>query len=220
LLLNIDACRFVACALVSGLTAACAGVPPLDDAEVTELALASPADLSRYRAAKDYYYRAILTKGLPPITIVQPDWPTLHVTFQSQRQLFNPLEAGPRLAVIYLCGERDQEWGVYGFRSAKILWRDRFVDQEASKQIAAQLKTEPKLQEYEVFFSYSYWDSLEAREEGDPITLLPLPDDLCLSLHKLNYPFAPSTGEPLRIGKEAVNEAVGDLPRPLLVPVP
>lgn len=207
--------RFAAAGLALALVGACAGTPSLDDAEVTALTLATPAEISRFEAAKDLH---LSPSGLPPLTVIAPDWPTLRLAFQSQRQLFNPLEAGRASALVYPCTADGRDRDPYGLGSKFVLWRGRVVDQPASQKIADLLASEPTPQEYVVFFDYKYWDAQEQRDQDDPMTLLPLQNDLCVSLHKPRYPFAPSIGKPLRIGKESVNEAVGDLPRRIPAP--
>lgn len=207
--------RFAAAGLALFFVGACAGTPSLDDAEVTALTLATPAEISSFEAAKDLH---LSPSGLPSLTVIAPDWPTLRLAFQSQRQLFNPLEAGRASALVYPCTADGRDRDPYGLGSEFVLWRGRVVDQQASQKIADLLASEPTPQEYVVFFDYRYWDVQQQRDEGDPITLLPLQDDLCLSLHKPRYPFAPSVGEPLRISKDSVNTAVGDLPRSIPAP--
>ncbi len=207
--------RFAAAGLALALVGACAGTPSLNNAEVTALTLATPAELSRFEAAKDLYHRPF---ALPPVTVIAPDWPTLRLAFQSQRQLFNPLEAGRGSALVYPCLADHRDRDPYGLASQFVLWRGRVVDQQASQEIADLLASDSAPQEYVVFFDYRYWDVREPRDQDDPITLLPLQDDLCVSLHKARYPFAPSVGKPLRIAKDSVNEAVGDLPRRIPVP--
>jgi hypothetical protein len=204
--------------LLTTLVSGCAGVPPLQEAELAEVALATPEDLSRFKAAQNSYYRAAYPRGLPEITVLQPAWPTVRIAFRSSQQLFNPREAGIRHAVVYPCGDQDRAWDSGGLGSEPILWRNRFVDKAQSERIAGQLATEPGPQEYEVFIRYDNWDRSEVRAPGDPITLIPMQEDLCLSLQKLNYPFAPGIGEPLRVGKNLINRAVGELPISLPFP--
>lgn len=212
------ATRLVWAVVLTVLASGCAGAPPLTDAELTSVSLASDEDLSRFETAKNSYYRTAYPRGLPSVTVLQPDWPVVRIVFQSQRQLFNPLEAGMRHAVVYPCVDRNRDWDAGGLGSQPILWRNSIVDRNASERIAEQLATGPAPQEYEVFVRYDNWDRSEVRAAGDPVTLVPLQDDVCLSLQKLNYPFAPDIGDPLRISKDLVNRAVGKLPRSLPVP--
>jgi len=217
-MLKALAARVVCTALLTSFITGCAGVPPLREAELAEVSLATSEDLSRFQTAKDTYYRAAYPGGLPELTVLQPAWPIVRIAFRSSQQLFSPLEAGKRHAVVYSCGDRDRDWDSGGLGSVPILWRNEVVDKAQSEQIAGQLATAPGPQEYEVFIRYDNWDRSEVRAPGDPVTLIPLQEDLCLSLQKLNYPFAPGIGEPLRISKNLINRAVGELPISLPIP--
>lgn len=193
-------------------------MPPLTDVTLTQVASATEAEVLRLQAAQNFYTEQQKPRVRLRVKIVQPDWPWLWVTFESTHQLFNPLEAGQRFAVIYFCSLAGPDLEVRRLRPEKILWRGRIVGQEVAREIAEELRTNPGPQEYKVFFRYDNWDRSEAREGEDPITLVPIREDLCLSLKKENYPFSPSIGNPLRINKDLVNAAVGELPRTLAVP--
>jgi hypothetical protein len=212
------AIKAVCGALLASVVANCAGVPTLSQAELAQVGLATPDEEARLQAAKDAYRDEQKPRIRLKVTVIQPDWPILWVTFRSAQQLFNPLEAGERYASVYLCSLRDEEVNARRLARESILWRDRIVGQKAARQIAEELRAGAAPQEYKVFFRYMNWDRTAPRQNGDPITLVSLEEDLCLSLKKINDPFAPSIGEPLRIDKEAVNAAVGTLPRSLPVP--
>ncbi len=249
------ALRAVASALLVSLAAGCAGVAPLDDAELTGLALASSEDLARYDKAKerraretfgsasfsdgrgntiasfgaDEYdeYQAYLRDhpekdpylGLKTaLQKAMPAWPTISLTFQSTRALFDTGEASFLTVAFFLCDEESGERRLYGFGMPDVMWRDRFVGEELAQEIEEAQRSEAQPQEYEVFFDYVHWNQEEHLQEGAPAKLLPLPGDLCLALDRPNYPFPSRVGRPLRTDKNVVNEALAPLPRPLSIP--
>lgn len=186
---------------------------PLDDAELVEIALASSEDIARHQAALDLRF----PENLPPLVLVKPEWPTLRLSFRSERPLFDPSDLVPT-ADLYLCDEEGEERHLYGFGMPGIVWQNRFVNPRNVQAINAALEAGAKPQKYEVFFDYAYWDQEERPGKTDPVKLLPLPSDLCLALYRSHHPFGSSVGRPLRISKEAVNNAVGGLPRSLSIP--
>jgi hypothetical protein len=212
------AARTIYCALSAALVASCAGVPPLADVKLTQVSSADQTEVQRVESAQNLYTEQQKPRVRLHLKIIQPDWPWLWVTFESTRQIFNPLEAGQRYAAVYLCSLAGPDLEVRRLGWQKILWRGKIVGQEAAREIAEELKTNPGPQEYKVYFRYQNWDRDEPREEEDPITLVPLQEDLCLSLKRSSDPFPPSIGEPLRISKDEINAAVGELPRSLAVP--
>ena len=204
-----------------------------EDFIVTEFSLASSADQARYWAAMDRWHFALFPELPLPSVTMGKYLPMLRLSFQAKGQLFDPKVPGLHSAALYLCSGPDPKWALEGVHVANILWQGRLLDQEASQQIAEQLSDVRGPQEYEIFFTYAYWDPSADREKKDQATLLPIPDDICLQLQQPDEYAAPSsfyaissTGELfsavglLRISKEAVNEAVGGLPRPVAVPAP
>lgn len=209
--------RLIAGALLTGFLSGFGGVTSSGDIEVTGFNLASSADLSRYWAAMDRWHRALFPELPPPSEMMIHYLPILRIAIQSERLWFDPRQSGPRSASVYICNAWDQKWGHQGIIGANLLWRDKLVDQEVAQEIADQLAAGP--QEYELFFLYSYWDVSAPRVKEDHIELLPLSDDICLTLQNSRIYSITSTGELLRavellrISKEAINAAVGDLPR-------
>jgi hypothetical protein len=98
------------------------------------------------------------------------------------------------------------------------MWGGQFVNRERAQEIEKMLESGAPPQIYEVFFLYVYSDRSRAGEKGQPVVLLPLPDDLCVALYQSNYPFPSSMGRPLRISKDAINAAARPVPRQLPVP--
>lgn len=144
----------------------------------------------------------------------------MRLVFQTDRTLFDSHNAGESLSVaFYLCSSApstDQLWG-FGSESLGVMWNGRVVTSEIAKDIAGAVAAKPQPQRYEIFFSYVYWDRPRTWSMGEPVTLLPLPEDLCLAMYRLRMPFPSTFGRPMRISKSLVNAAVGPLPRPLPV---
>ena len=113
--------------------------------------------------------------------------------------------------LFYLCGADNNEGRLW--LTGEIMWHGRVVTLESAREIEKSLENEPRAQEYEIYFGYAYWDRQQARTKGQPITLLPLADDLCVALQRWNYPLPSSVGRPMRVGKELINKTVGPLPR-------
>ena len=197
-----------------------------EDIEVTGFNLASSEELSRYWASMDRWHYALFPDMPLPSAMMARVFPMLRLSFQSKLQLFDPPEQGPQSAKTYLCGGPDRIWGINGTFFGHVLWQGRFIDQEVSQQIAEQLKTSSEPQEYEVFFEYVYADPTAVREKENHAKLLPLTDDICLTFQKSPVYTFYNTGEIfsavglLRIAKETVHDAVGDLPRLLEIPGP
>lgn len=243
---------FAVLAFVAAALQACASAPPLDDASLVEIALASPEDMSRLESAWDIAKRETFTGvGFPDgrggsVSFSaseydeylaykeqhpefktstswkrdMPDWPVIRLEFQSSRVLFDPDSSSMPHIVFHRCGPTlDAERRLYGFGGYDVMWRDRLLVayQSAPRDAKAALEAEGRPQNYEVFFRYTYWNSEEVREAGGPVTLLPLPDDLCVSLERGHYAALSAVGEPLRIPREKVNDLVGPVPR-LLFP--
>lgn len=97
----------------------------------------------------------------------------------------------------------------------EVMWRGHFVTPERAREIESLIETKVRPQTYEVFFSYVYWERNQGHQSSALVTLQPLPADLCVAMHRWNYPLPSSVGHALRIDKEMVNAAVGPLPRPL-----
>jgi hypothetical protein len=143
----------------------------------------------------------------------EPKWPMLRLSFQSRRLLADPDASSMPEVLFYLCGPNDNKGRLRGFGMPEIMWHDRLVTSEGAQQIQKSLKVETRPQTYEIFFDYVYWDRGQSYQAGQPVALLPLPDDLCVALHKWNYPLPSSVGHPLRVSKDLINNAVGPLPR-------
>lgn len=229
----------VGCAMLIGIILGLTAVTPLnakayssnevdvassEDIKVTGFGLASPEDQARYWAAMDRWHHALFPNMPLPSDMMARMFPILRLSFQSKRQLFDTVEEGPRSGRFYLCEGLDRRWGLDGDTIGNTLWQDKLVDQQVSQQIADQLQTTPGPQEYEIFFEYAYWDPTAVREKEGHFKLLPIPDDICLTFEDPPFYAVSGTGETfsllglLRIYKEAVIEAVGDLPRFLAVP--
>jgi hypothetical protein len=223
--------------------AACAAVPSLDDAKLVEVTRASTDDMARnakavevrsreefggasfsdgkghvvaaFSASEFGAYQAYLRNHPDSVPSfhheLTPSWPVLRMAFQSSRVLFDPDASSMPTVVFRFCGS---DGNLPGFRMQQVMWRGGFITPERAQEIDNLIKTGAIPQTYEVFFEYAYWDHKQS-QRGAPVTLLPLPDDLCIAMHRWNYPLPASVGHPLRISKEMVNAAVGPLPRPL-----
>ena len=239
-------CGALASVLIAITVVGCASVVPLDDAELIEVKLATTDDLTRYAQAREIRsreefagasfsdgkghvlasfspseydrYLAYVREHPDPLRFIHAadlepkQWPVVRVAFKSSRVLFDP-DASSIRARLLLCGSNDEK-GLGGMRD--VIWRDRFITPERARQIEKSLKDEGRPQTYKIFFDYVYWDRGQSRQEGQPVTILPLPDDLCVALHRWNYPLPSSVGRPLRISKDVINAAVGPLPRQAL----
>ena len=246
----ITASRRIACALLVILAAGCASPPSLDHAELKEVTLASPDDLTRLNRAQELWeresfgyvsfsdgrgnilasfegeeeyddYLAYLRKqGKSTPTEVRewrqrkgPHWPQMRITFQSTHSLF---EQPVWFIEFYNCGKTDDfwEWDSLHFGNPKIMWRNRIVDTEVSREIEEILETGGKPQTYEMFFKYVHSNREDYLRNGTPPVLLPLSDDLCISFTIRDILLGVGVGRPFRIDGNLVNAAVGDLPRP------
>ncbi len=141
----------------------------------------------------------------------------MRLTFRSNHQLIDESDLSPSVD-FYLCDKKAEDWEIIGIWYPRIMWKNKIVYPPVSNEITNTLKTGSTPQEYEVFFAYVYWDYEGYNSGKVQRMLLPLPSDLCVSLFDWNYPFGPNVGRPLRISKDFVNEAVGDLPRPIPAP--
>lgn len=148
------------------------------------------------------------------------EWPVGRISFRSRRVLIDPRSASGPAVIFSLCDAVKDERQLYGFGMSNIMWNSKFVGRERALQIEQALQTDTQPQDYEVFFRYVYWDGMgkSVLRKDDPITLLPLPGDLCLALYVWNHPLPSSVGRPLRIDKVVVNEGLGPLPRQLTAP--
>ncbi len=176
--------------------------------------------LVQFSAAEYDEYLDYLREDRPEDPVLKPrtypyEWPVVRVAFQSPRILFDP-NAGPMPSLFfYLCDSDGDSGRLWGFRDSDVMWNGRIVTSERALEIKSLLEAKAEPQEYEVFLRYVFWDLEQAPREGQPITLLPLPDDLCIALQRSNYPLPSSEGRPMRISRNAINTAVGPLPRPL-----
>lgn len=207
--------HMTALAAIAVLVGGCATAAPLDDAQLTSIALASPDDLERYERARTSDLLA--SNRLSLLHDSPPDWPTIKLSFRSSRILFVSSDTWPR-ADAYVCDEIGDQWHLPGFGQPRVMWQGRLVNPAVAEEIAAVLQAEETPQEYEIFFSYAHYRRNDEARRAGSVTLSPLPGDLCLSLVRSNYPFPQSVGRPLRIDKDRVTEAVGDLPRQFPVP--
>lgn len=229
--------RPVGCALLVSIVLGLADVTPLnakvysstgfassEGLKVTGFSLASADDQARYWAAMDRWHFALFPDMPLPSVMMTRMFPLLRLSFESKHQLFDTVEETPRSAGLYLCNGLDERWGLDGDLIGNTLWQGKLVDQRVSQEIADQLKTTPGPQEYEIFFDYAYWDPTAVREKEGHFKLLPISDDICLTFEDPPFYAISGTGERfslvglLRIDKEAVIEAVGDLPRFLPIP--
>lgn len=233
--------------LVCAAGVGCASVAPLDDATLKDVRLASPDDMARYARAEEIRARetfggaVLLGSDGNRVTFTaaeydrflaythdhptsepdsglhqQPAWPMVRLSFNSRRMLFDPDASSVPMLSFFLCDANERH--LYGFR-ADVMWHDRFVTlPKDATEIARTLSIETTPQEYEVFVRYVYWDSDAPRQKRETVTLLPLPNDLCIAFYQYNSPLPPSVGRPLRISKDLVNSTVGSLPRTLTVP--
>lgn len=146
------------------------------------------------------------------------DWPLVKLSFLSPRDLYVDQSDGSTVEVEFdRCGTAESYPLISGSGHSEVMWRDQFITNRRRQAIDDAIAPEP-MQKYEVFFQYVYWDSDQPRQKGQPVTLLPLPDDVCMAVHQYNYLRSPSLGRPLRISKDLINNAVGSLPRTLPVP--
>jgi hypothetical protein len=185
-------CAAIACASIAAVAGGCASAPSLDDAKLTGISLLSPED--RVGRAKSR-------------------WPTLRLTFQSDRPLFDHDTTPPRVQ-FEICDASGDERHLYGFGLVEVIWQGEPITESAALEI--QSLDQP--QEYEVEFDYVYWEDSQNRSRPDSVTLLPLPGDLCIAFRKGNKPLPPSIGRPLRINRDTVNKTVGPLPRLISIP--
>lgn len=231
-------------ALIGMVAVGCAAVAPLDDAVLIDVTLASTSDMARYEEARESRsretfrgatindargrshfsaaeydkYRAYLRENPLHLPVFDQafKWPNVRLSFQSRRALFDPdASVMPRVA-FHMCGSYGDEQPLWGFGSPEVIWRGRFVTAERAREIEKLLAADARAQEYEVFFQYvHYAEEKQTREPVSSVTLLPLPDDLCVALISYNFLSPPSVGRPSRVSKGAINDAVGPLPRPL-----
>lgn len=242
--------RSIACTSLVGLGAGCTSPPPLDDAQLGEITLATIEDRARLREAEEHHaretfgsvtfsrgpnqapitfgpddYDAYLAylenhpeEGLTPTSLIvgilpkSERWPLLRLTFRSNRPLFDESDLLPSVD-FYLCDKNTQGWELYGFGTPRLVWQNKIVYPPVSKEIDNSLKKSASPQEYEVFFSYIYWGHTDKNDETRHPILMPLPGDLCISMFSGGFFSGPRVGRPLRIDKDLVNAAVGDLPR-------
>jgi hypothetical protein len=223
----------------------CASVAPLDDAKVENLTLASSADIERYQKALAIWARgmfggATFSDGKGHITAsfkadqydeyleyesehpvpamprsTTPKWPILHLTFESNQLLLDSNSSNDLKVAFWLCKDQGDSSRLYGFGVDPVMWHGQFVTPKIGGQINAELSGSKTPQMYEVFFEYINW-SKEDFQRDRFITLLPLPEDLCMATYAYNFPMSPSIGRPLRISKELINQTMGDLSKPLL----
>lgn len=190
--LKIDAGLLATCALASSLAAGCSHLPPLDDAKLTSVSLIS-------------------SDGLPGPK--KPRWPAVRVSFQSTHISFDPDHIAPNVQ-FDLCDVEGEDRRLYGFGWAKVVPSDAL----ATLQWSEKTETDGLPPEYEIVFSYVFWDRAQRSRQRDTIVLLPLPNDLCVAFVEFNKPFPPRVGRPLRISKEIINDVVAPLPRPVPPP--
>lgn len=144
-----------------------------------------------------------------------PQWPVMRLVFTTDRALFDPEAGAVPNAIFYLCTSGPEQGHLYGFGLGEVTWHGRIVTLKRAREIARLREAGARSQTYELFFDYVYWDVAQTRSEGQQITLLPLPDDLCVAMSRWNLPLPASVGRPLRIARERVNAAAGPVPRPL-----
>jgi hypothetical protein len=171
----------------------------------------SPAEYDQYLAYVREHPEVLAVLHDP-----KPKWPVVRVAFESSRVLFDPDASSMPTVSFYLCDSGTKDGRLSGFGTPNVMWHDRFVvSSERAREIDGALRQGDRPQTYEIFFDYVYWDWGQKRQKGQPVTLLPLPGDLCLALHRWNYALPSSVGRPLRISKDVINAAVGPLPRQL-----
>ncbi len=227
----------VLCLVLAG----CASVPPLDEATLLDIRLASPDDIERRQQTSEQYERETfvgLSLSIPegkkysfaadqydeymaflnanPSFDYRPrppmiDWPVIRLQFRSGQNLAEEPDT-PWDLRFWDCSQKDEMARV---GAALVIWRGRALTphDRHSGPYATAISQAP--QDYEVVFTYRRWNP-RAERPADTIKLLPLADDLCVGFTESNWPIArPTVGRPLRINGELVNRLIGDLPRML-----
>lgn len=164
--------------------------PPLDDARLGEVRLATPEDMAQYAQAKDRIARqsfggvsfsnngvivAKFTKDQyddyvaymreHPVPIganppPAPDWPKLYISFSTRRMLIEPEDSSADVR-LYLCDSDDPWPQLIG--SDELMWRGNFITGQSSHNIRAALEAGSQPQEYEIIVEYLYqegWENL------------------------------------------------------------
>ena len=159
-------------------------------------------EFSDYDAFRNYEHDHPELSPLPEHPSKWP-WPVLHVTFSTARILLDDEDPDfSRLGELSFCsGTR--------IGTGDILWQSRVVTHSIAGRIKAAAAAGP--QTYEIFVSYTH---ASVHPDRTAATLLPPPDDLCLSiLTWKNWPAGPTTGTSLLISRDSVASALGILPR-------
>lgn len=211
----------------------CASLPPLGDASVIELGLATQGDISRYIDAQKRFHRDMFdgatfsddqgtiiasfsrdqydeylahigkSDELTFLDRLADGWPTLRLSFESSRPVVNSSDQLNSIELA-LCDEEGEERNIDSFRM--IIWRGKVVTAKIHPDIKAALEAERAPQQYEILFNYTYRGLEPAQGSSGP--LQPLSGDLCVAFIKYTMFRPPFRGEPMRISKEIVNRVI------------
>jgi hypothetical protein len=218
----------------------CASAPQLDNVSLVEARLASPVDLERYANARERHSRDIFGGAslsdrqgnrvtfthneydeyrrytdehhMLRIEEILPStwpWPEMKLVLESNHSLSN----GSGLN-FYLCDANKRKEQLFGF-SGQLVWNGRILTPTSTRQVAELIKAAGQPQQYELFFTYVYYQKVHP-VEGKSMSLLPLPEDLCVAMKRYNMPFPTSVGRPMRISKDTINAALGPLLRDIV----
>jgi hypothetical protein len=213
-------------------------MPPLDDAQLGTVRLATTDDFHRYDSAElirsregfgsatihdretgvtttfndfDAYRAYEKSEGRESKGLAEThrNWPILRISFRTRQILIRPDDYSAS-GWIYFCDADDpMESDLFG--SADVVWRGRFLAGRSAQEIEAALTTAPAGQEYEILFPYTKIEEQRPVLNATSVTLAAPTNDLCFSLVGLGMLHPPFKGRPLRIDKESL----GPLPRPI-----
>lgn len=224
------------------LVAGCA-VPPLDDARLEGIRLATAEDMERHERAQavrsregfggasvqdpvkgridfsaaeyDEYLRYEREHPTPDFNppCRRPRYPNLRISFSTRRLLLEPDPRNPYMGAYSRLYFCDAE-PIYGFGATEVMWKGRFLTRQRASDLKSALAASPQPQAFEIFVPYAHSKDWREIEPGNfAVTLMPPRGELCLSRIEFGYPTV--VGKPLRIGKEAAANALGRLPRTL-----
>src|SRR6266446_439947 len=187
--------RFFPAVMMFLVATGCAALPPLDDAAVGTIRLATAVEKRSVERPRMGF-----------------DWPTVHLSFVTRRLLLDS-RSSPTLGALFFCDTGDPLRNALA--EVPIIWRRVPITHEVGSQLQAALKADPKPQEYEILFDYVSWEPTQPPHPGHAIVLSPLKHDLCLSVVRHEFLSAGFAGKPLHIDRNAVTAVIDAFPRQL-----
>lgn len=138
------------------------------------------------------------------------EWPLLTLSFRSDHSLFEEKSNAFESVAFFSCGDQ-RRLPYLQVQTPGLMWRDRAITPGVAMKIEDLLLSKAGPQAYEIFFVYVHWDvTRHPVPTGEPVSLLPLPDDVCIAFYQDGIT---DLGRPLRVSREAINTAVGPFPR-------